>query len=188
MAAGVWAVVSAAGQASFLPPVLLLVAGVLLLWRQPGWWRDLSYGALAGLLAGVVVLAPGFRIAMRIVAMAEPMQRPSFSVEGTLFILLFVGCVIGPAAGAIAATVVATWRVRAGWAWVIAALLVMTTLFLVPDLREELLTLGAGSWVNVPMFAIVSAGYGWLATRAIARMQARRSSRLATRAAEVTSG
>lgn len=140
---------------------------------------------LAGLIAGIVVLTPGFRLAMRAVAIAEPTRQPMFSLDGTLVILLTVGCLAGAVVGAIGAVNIEVWRLRPGASWAFPALLMMALLFLVPDLRRELMTLGAGPWANIAMFGMVSAVYGWLATRLMTRFGARRASRVAAQQEQV---
>lgn len=140
---------------------------------------------LAGLIAGIVVLTPGFRLAMRAVAIAEPTRQPMFSLDGTLVILLTVGCLAGAVVGAIGAVNIEVRRLRPGASWAFPALLMMALLFLVPDLRRELMTLGAGPWANIAMFGMVSAVYGWLATRLMTRFGARRASRVAAQQEQV---
>jgi hypothetical protein len=76
-------------------------------------------------------------------------------------------------------------RLRPGASWAFPALLMMALLFLVPDLRRELMTLGAGPWANIAMFGAVSAVYGWLATRLMTRFGARRASRVAAQQEQV---
>lgn len=184
-AAGVWASLASGGLPSFLPALILLGLAIVLLRDLPGWWRGMSHGLLAGLIAGIVVLTPGFRLAMRAVAIAEPTRQPMFSFDGTLVILLTVGCLAGAVVGAIGAVNIEVWRLRPGATWAFPALLMMALLFLVPDLRRELMTLGAGPWANIAMFGMVSAVYGWLATRLMTRFGARRASRVAAQQEQV---
>ena len=57
-------------------------------------------GAVAGAVAGVLVLGIGLRLAMRVVAITDPTRTPEFSVGGTAFILVGIGVMLGAFAGA----------------------------------------------------------------------------------------
>ena len=67
-------------------------AGVLLV---PGFWRSSLHGAIGGVAAGLLVLGPGLRIAMRVVAILDPVRSPEFTVGGTMLIIIGVGVVMG---------------------------------------------------------------------------------------------
>jgi hypothetical protein len=43
----------------------------------PGFWRSFGLGAIAGAMAGLLVLGPGLRIAMRVVAILDPVRSLS---------------------------------------------------------------------------------------------------------------
>ena len=145
------------------------------MWSVPGWWRTLLYGAIGGLAAGIVVLAPGFRLAMRLVAILDPNRVTELTTEGTLFVFLAVGGLLGVSVGVLGAVGRLGWSIGAARAWILPAFLVMLTLLVNDGLRAELFELGAGPWVNIPMFAVVSSGYGWLAMRIVARLESRRT-------------
>jgi hypothetical protein len=61
----------------------------------PGFWRSSLYGAIGGVVAGLLVLGPGLRIAMRVVAILDPVRSPEFTVGGTMFIIIGVGVMMG---------------------------------------------------------------------------------------------
>lgn len=151
---------------------VLLGAGVVLLRSVPGWWRSIPYGAVGGLAAGVLILAPGFRLAMRVVALLEP-QTTGLSLGGSLVILLAVGGLLGISFGVLGALARFGWPVLGTNAWAVPAGLVMLILLFNDDLRGELFDLGAGAWMNIPMFGLVAAVYGWLAMRVVARFDSR---------------
>ena len=45
----------------------------------PGFWRSSLYGAIGGVVAGLLILGPGLRIAMRVVAIVDPVRiGPAF--------------------------------------------------------------------------------------------------------------
>jgi hypothetical protein len=63
---------------------------------------------------------------------------------------------------------------------VLVALLVIDT-----GLRDELVTLGAGPWLNIPMFAAVCFGYSLFANRLIDRFESKKSVQAAWEPVEV---
>lgn len=142
--------------------------------RIPRFWRTVGVGAVAGAVAGAVVLGPGMRVVMRVVAIMEPFQAPSFTVGGTVF-LVIIGLVGGAIAGTgiSLAAPVASRRVTA----LAVAVLLVGLLASSSDLRSELTHLGGGLWVNVPMFGLVFYGYGLAARRLIARFERRSEQR-----------
>ncbi len=148
----------------FLPA--LPVAAVLFYLSQrfrPGSWRSMATGFASGGLAGVLVLGPGFRLAMRVVAILEPSQTPEFSVAGTMMIIVFVGGLFGGLLGVAISSITGLVPSRALTPMAVGA--VVGLLFLSSDLRSELTTLGAGPWVNIPMFAGVAALYSFASNR-----------------------
>lgn len=123
-------------------------------------------GLAAGLLAGVAA-----RIAMRIFALADGME-PSFSLEGTLAILVIFGVVLGIPLGLI---YVRFWRplTWAGrWNGPAFGVLLLVVLVALPFMliRSEEATLARrliaiGSFVPVPLvygFAVGRAAKRWL--------------------------
>src|SRR5690554_5243387 len=109
-AAGVWASLASGGLPSFLPALILLGLAIVLLRDLPGWWRALFHGLFAGLIAGIFVLTPCFRLAMRAVVVAEPTRQSMFSFDGSLVILLSVGCLAGAVVCALGAVNIEVWR------------------------------------------------------------------------------
>ncbi len=156
------------GSAVWLLALISLAAG----WRYvPGFWRTIVIGGLAGAAAGAVILGPGFRLAMRVVAIlsTRPTRVPEFSIGGTLFIVVFVGVILG-AIFAIGAALVRRGLGLSGpstAALMTVALIGM--LLLDTGLRSEFVELGAGPWLNIPMFGGVVFLYGLAANKLIDR-------------------
>ena len=73
--------------------------------------RDISRGALAGLIVGVVVLGPGGRIVMRLAALVDPAsvglrtengnRIGDITLEGTAVLIIFGGILVGAAASVV---------------------------------------------------------------------------------------
>lgn len=154
----------------------LLLVAVGLAWRYTdGFWRTVAFGIVGGALAGVVIMGPGFRLAMRVVAIMDPIRTPEFSVGGTLFIIVGIGGILGGAigiAGNLLRRAIPINSVIA--AGVVLALVEMAMLLSEADLRAEFFELGGGPWVNVPMFGLFVFGYG-IAAMAIAEYMERQA-------------
>jgi MFS family permease len=184
--------VLAMGGGVFLTPALggpwfvaLAATGLGIGWRYvPGFWRTILAGLVGGLVAGLVILGPGFRLSMRVVAVLDPVRRPELSFEGTMFIMIFIGVIVGGIFGVLGALLrrVFDWPSRVG-AMVIGAM-GLSAMIADPGLRGELFELGAGPWVNLPMFGAVFFGYARVADRVSAWFVARRK-RAASVMAEV---
>jgi hypothetical protein len=71
------------------------------------------------------------------------------------------------------------WSIKSGVAWALPASFVMLMLLATEEFRTELFTLGAGPWVNIPLFAAVAVGYGWVAMGIVARLESRRETKRA---------
>lgn len=172
-AVGAWAGIALAG-------VVLLAISRL----ASGLWRIIGAGLVGGVIAGVLVLGPGFRLAMRMVAIVD-VRRVEFSVGGTLLIIILIGVIVGGIGGFMSALL----RKGFGWSGPLMSGVMATTLvgllYLDTNLRSELLTLGAGPWLNIPMFAAVSFGYALFANRLIDRFESRKSRRAAREPVEV---
>jgi hypothetical protein len=155
---------------------IIAVVAVLGAWRYvPGFWRTIMFGALGGIVAGVLILGPGFRLAMRVVAILDPIRTPEFTVGGTLFIIVGVGVMLGGLIAVVAALIRRAFALSVtGTALGMTALL-MGLLLLAPDLRSEFVELGAGPWLNIPMFTSVALLYGTVANRLTDRFQRRRA-------------
>lgn len=160
-----------AGATPILLPAAAAGVGSIVLGarRAPGFWRKLAAGAAGGALAGLLVLGPGMRIAMRLVAIADPARRPEFTLEGTMFIIVFLGLMMGATFGI--AIGLLDRVVDRRWLTLGISLLGIASLFINDELRRELLELGFGWPVNIPLFWSVF--YGW------ANLSARMARRLA---------
>lgn len=146
---------------------LAIVGGALIAGFRmvPRLWRTVGRGLVAGGLAGMLVLGPGFRLVMRVVAIVDPVRRPEFTLEGTLFLVLIIGLVFGAITAGWTTLVASSLRLPrwGGVSLVTAAALVQ--LFSDSEVMRELNELGAGLWMNAPMFLGVTALYGYLADR-----------------------
>jgi hypothetical protein len=140
----------------------------------PGFWRSSLYGAIGGEVAGVLVLGPGLRIAMRVVAILDPVRSPEFTVGGTMFIIVGVGVMMGGMFGVIGNIARVGFNIPSRGAGLVPAVLVMLLIGLDSELRSELVELGAGPWLNIPMFGAVAVGYGALWTWVVTRLERRR--------------
>jgi hypothetical protein len=143
--------------------------------RMPGFFSSVFRGGIAGGIAGIAVLGVGMRLAMRLVAIADPVRSTEFTIEGTLFLVLIFGGMFGAITGAWARASADALE-RPAWAQALAFIAVAAMLVGDSEVRSEFVELGAGPWVNVPMFAAVVAGYaiafhrlsGWRRVEAIA--------------------
>ncbi|HUF14802.1 MAG TPA: hypothetical protein VMQ46_02820 [Acidimicrobiia bacterium] len=140
----------------------------------PGFWRSSLHGAIGGVAAGLLVLGPGLRIAMRVVATLDPIRSPEFTVDGTMFIIIGVGVMMGGIFGVIGNVVRGGFGIPTRSAGLVPALLVMLMIGLDGELRTEIVELGAGPWLNIPMFGATALGYGALWTRVVTRLEMRR--------------
>lgn len=138
--------------------LLLFVTGR----RIPRFWPKLGRSALAGLICGLLVLGPGLRLAMRVVAVADPNQSPEFTVGGTLGIVVLIGGVLGPIYAIVAVFARDGFAIARGVTAGAVAVALLGLLVANADLRNELLHLGLGGWMNVPMFAAVGFAHGWV--------------------------
>jgi hypothetical protein len=140
----------------------------------PSFWRSALHGAIGGVVAGLLVLGPGLRIAMRVVAILDPVRSPEFTIGGTMFIIIGVGVMIGGTFGVFGNIARRGFGIPSRGAALVPALLVMLMLGLDSELRSELVELGAGPWLNIPMFGAVAVGYGALWARVVTRLELRR--------------
>jgi hypothetical protein len=139
----------------------------------PGFLRSSLHGAIGGGAAGLLVLGPGLRIAMRVVAILDPVRSPELTVGGTMFIIIGVGVVMGGIIGVIGNVARGGFGIPSGAAGLVPALLVVLMIGLDSELRTEIVELGAGPWLNIPMFGAVAVGYGALWTRVVTRLELR---------------
>lgn len=144
----------------------IVVAGLALGLKEiPGFWRTTLRSLLAGTAAGLLVLGPGLRIAMRVAAIVDPVKHPEFTIGGTVFIVVGLGAIMGGAAvGAVMIIVRALSLPR--WGGVLVITIVMGgVLFGDSEIISEITGLGAGPWMNVPMFGGVVVAFAILADR-----------------------
>jgi hypothetical protein len=146
-------------------------AGWLLI---PGLWRSLLHGAIGGVIGGLLVLGPGLRVAMRVVAVVDPIRSTEFTVGGTVFIIVFIGGIMGGICGLFGNVARRGFGIPPRAAGLFPALLVMLMIGRDSELRGEIVELGAGPWLNIPMFGAVVLGYGALWTRLVTRLELRR--------------
>lgn len=172
--ASIWVAMVAGGFSYLIFMMLLVVAGLAagIAWRWiPGFWKTVASGAAGGALAGLVILAPGFRVAMRMVAIMDPSRSPEFSFSGTIFIMIMVGVVMGGLLGTAGILINRTTNIRsltAGGG--LLGLLTVGVLLGNSGLRGELINLGTGLWINLAMFGIVAIAYGIATMKVAARL------------------
>lgn len=157
----------------------LVLVGVGLAWRLvPGFWRSVLYGAIGGGVSGLLILGPGLRLSMRVVAIIDPLRTPEFTVEGTMFIVIFIGGLFGGIFGIAGNLARHGLELRSKMASAtLPAMAVLAVLLTAEDLRMELFELGAGAWMNIPMFGLVSLLYGAGAIATAMRLEQRRASK-----------
>jgi hypothetical protein len=99
---------------------------------------------------------------MRVVALLEPGRELEFTVAGTFFIVVGVGGIMG----GILSISGYLLRVALGIRSAIPAGLVLGTLVIgsfalgSDDVSREFFDLGAGPWVNIPLFGVFAMAYG----------------------------
>lgn len=154
--------------------IALLLIGVGAAWLLvPGFWRNVFYGALGGVVAGLLVLGPGLRLAMRVVAILDPTRRNEFTIGGTMFIIIGIGAIFGGIFGVVGNLARRGLGISLRGAGLVPALLVGLMIGLDSELRSEIIELGAGLWVNAPMFATVALGYGAMWALVVGRLEGR---------------
>lgn len=144
----------------------VLAMAVTLGWRaSPGFLRVTGRAAIAGAISGLLVLGPGFRLAMRVVAIIDQATSPEFSLGGTVFLIVGFGGVMGVATGAFATLVARGLGLSRIALVLLASAPILLMLVLDSELSTELFELGAGGWMNVPMFAGVAVAHGVVVAR-----------------------
>jgi len=152
--------------------VAVVIVGIGAGWLLiPGFWRSSFLGAIGGVISGLLVLGPGLRVAMRVVAMVDAVRSPEFTIEGTMFIIVGIGVVMGGIFGVFGNVLRIGFNIPSRAAGLVPALLVMMMIGLDSELRDEIIELGAGPWLNIPMFGAVAVGYGAVWTRAMVRLE-----------------
>lgn len=154
--------------------VAFIVLAALVGWRLlPGFWRIVGTGAIGGAAAGLLILGPGARLAMRVVAIVDPFRTPELTLEGTAFLVLIFGGVFGGTMGVVGNLLREGLPLRARTSAAVMTVIVMATFLADPGLRSEFTDLGAGAWMNIPMFAAVVFAYSRAGLRLVERTQAR---------------
>ena len=156
----------------FILLLLVTVVAVGIVWRWiPGFWKTVASGAAGGAMAGLVILAPGFRLAMRMVAIMDPFRRPEFSFGGAIFIMIMVGVLMGGLLGIVGILITRTANIRSpSAAGGLLGLVTVGVLMGNSGLRGELISLGAGLWLNLAMFGSVAIVYGIATMKVAARL------------------
>ncbi len=155
----------AIGSVSPIGELGLLVALVVFVWvarASRGFAGGAFRGAVGGAVAGVLVLGVGLRVAMRVVAIADPLRSPEFSVGGTAFILVGIGLMLGAFSGAYLGGLRHLLELGRGPVVLIGTAALFPLLFGDPETRSELFELGFGAWMNIPMFAFIVVAYVWV--------------------------
>jgi hypothetical protein len=150
--------------------LLLLVAALVVAWRStPGFWRVVVGGVVGGAVAGLLILGPGFRMAMRVVALMDPTLAEEFSIAGTVFIVVGIGAIMGGAQAAVFQLARRAFGIESAvWSGALLGSTLMVDLtFFAGELSDELFELGAGAWVNIPLFGVIAIAFG-IAAMAVA--------------------
>lgn len=168
------------------PLALVTVGGTVAFgwWLTSGFWRTVALGAVGGALAGLVVLGPGWRVAMRVVAIMDLFTSPEFSLGGTMFIIIVIGALSGGVMGSAGNLLRHAAGIRSATVSGLALGLVLSGMLLA-HLRDELTDLGGGVWVNLIMFGAVSILYGMSAMHVTDRLAARMARVAATTRGDV---
>lgn len=150
-------------------PLLALTAiavALLIGWRNiDGFWRLVIRGVIAGALAGLLVLGPGLRLAMRVVAIVDPVEQPEFTFEGTVFIVLIIGGMLGGITVGWTTIINQTLSVPRWVGVSLISAVISLQLFADSEILSELTGLGAGLWMNLPMFTGVTILFAFVADR-----------------------
>lgn len=142
--------------------VVVLLAAIAA-WRSvDGFWRIVVSGLVGGGVAGLLILGPGFRLAMRAVAIMDPAHPEEFSVGGTLLIVVGIGVIMGGVTGLIAHLARRAFGIASAVVAgsLLAALELASLTFLSGDVSQELFDLGMSPWINIPLFGLFILGYG----------------------------
>ncbi len=163
--------------------ILVLLAAVAS-WRymSGSFWRSVVAGLAGGAVAGLLILGPGFRLAMRAVALMDPIHPQEFSIGGTAFIVIGIGMIMGGVQGV---TAQVARRALAIDSAVVAGLILagielVSLVFFSGDLSQEFFDLGISPWVNIPLFGVFAVGYGIAAMAIADRVELKLMSRRST--------
>lgn len=148
---------------------VFLISGYLVNRHLRGFWRSVGGGLVGGVLAGLLILGPGFRLAMRFVALMDPVHPEEFTFGGTFFIIIGIGGILG----GIVATVVNVLRrvleIRSPFlgGLLLASVFMVDLVFFSGEISQEIFHLGISPWINIPLFGVYTLAYG-VAAMAIA--------------------
>jgi len=147
--------------------VLAALAITILYYR--GFWRAAAGGLIGGAVAGLLILGPGFRLAMRAVALMDPVHPEEFTLEGTLFIIVGIGGILGTIQAVTAHLARRAFGIESAVVagMLLATFLMVQLIFFSGEVSQEIFDLGAGAWVNIPLFGLIALGYG-IAAMAVA--------------------
>lgn len=148
---------------------IVLVAAIAA-WRYvDGFWRIVVAGLVGGAVAGLLILGPGFRLAMRAVAIMDPVHPEEFSIGGTFFIVVGFGAIVGGLTGIGAHLARRAFGISSAViaGSLLAALELGALTFFSGDVSRELFDLGVSPWINIPLFGLYILGYG-IAAMAVA--------------------
>lgn len=140
----------------------LTLAVALAWWLMSGFWKTVALGAAGGVLAGLTILGPGWRVVMRVVAVWDPSMTPDFTLDGTVVtIILMLGTLGGGVFGVVGSLAKEGLGIRSiPRAGFLTGLLLPGLLLTDQGLRGELTDLVGGLWVNLAMFGTVAVLYG----------------------------
>lgn len=174
------AVLSVTSVVPLAGEILILTGVGLAWWLVPRFWRSVLFGAIAGVVSGVLVLGVGLRVAMRVVAILDPFRVPEFTFGGTMFILIGIGGIFGGILGILTNLARRGFLLRSVFtAAVLPAAGAMSLLFADDEIRRELFELGSGGWLNIPMFGLVAVLYGLAVAATVTGLEERSAAKRA---------
>ena len=140
-----------------------LLVAIVVAWQSvPALWKMALGGLIGGLIAGTLILGPGFRVAMRVVALMDPTLETEFTIGGTFFLVIGIGSIMGGLTALSAHLLRRVFEVRSSVVagsllglYTVGSLLVFSS-----DIRQEFFDLGAGAWINIPMFTVFAVAFG----------------------------
>jgi len=106
---------------------------------------------------------------MRIVAVLEPSRVTEFTVEGTMFVIVFIGAMIGAVLGLGAHFIRMGFGLGRVGVAIVTAVLAIGFIVVDSETRLELFQLGLGGWFNVPMFGLIAGIYGYASSQILDR-------------------
>lgn len=152
----------------------LLAISVLAAWRTvPRFWRMVTGGLVGGVAAGLLILGPGLRVAMRVVAIMDETQTPEFTLEGTFFIIVGIGAILGAIQGLTGHILRRVLNIKSSVVAgvLVGAFFVVQLAFFSGEISDEFFTLGEGALVNTVLFGVFSVAYGIAAMALASRFE-----------------